>query len=283
MSEKTSKTKAVSPTKEPIPNPVIYLSPLFTTLVLGAFAAFLVIISVITQWVRLTYKMRPRGLIRMFDLNMEGNVPSTYSTLLLLFAAALLYGIGIAKRQESKSKAGSSEDIEKNYYRYWKALAIIFLFLAIDEAGSIHELTMEPLRDWFSLGGFFHFAWVVPAAILVSIFSVSYIPFLMHLPRRFAGLFVFSGAVYVSGALGMEMVGAKYFSTHQGLHDANYLAITTVEESLEMAGMTIFIYTLLSYMSNYVPQVSWCARARKQTSKKGSECSSGVNSDTPGQ
>lgn len=269
MTEKTSNTKVVSTTKESIPKPEIYLSPLFTTLVLGTFAAFLVIMSVITQWVRLAYKMRPRGLIRMFDLNMEGNVPSTYSTLLLLFAAALLYGIGMAKRQESKSTAGSSEDIENKYYRYWKALAIIFLFLAIDEAGSIHELTIEPLRKWFSLGGYFHFAWVVPATILVGIFVIMYIPFLLYLPRRFAALFMFSGAVYVSGALGMEMVGAKYFSTHHGVHDANYLAITTVEETLEMAGVIVFIYALLCYMSIYVPQVTWYVRTRKQPSKKG--------------
>jgi len=268
MCEETPKTEAVSPTKKPIPNPVIHLSPLFTTMVLGAFAAFCVIMSMITQWVRLTYKLRPRGLIRMFDLNMEGNVPSTYSTLLLLFAAALLYVIGIAKKQESKTTAGSSEDGKKNYYRYWRALAIIFLFLAVDEAGSIHELTMEPLREWFSLGGYFHFAWVIPAAILVGIFVAMYIPFLLYIPRRFALMFTFSGAIYVSGALGMEMVGSKYFSTHHGVHDANYLAITTVEESLEMAGVIVFIYALLTYMSIYVVQFNWRVRARKQASKK---------------
>lgn len=249
--------------------PTLHLKPGRVAWTLSIVSGLLVTISVVTQTVQRAYRMRSHGLIRMFDLNMEGNVPSIFSTLLLVFAALLLLAIGTAQKSTVPSDRRSADDAvaavgqdevnsaNRSFARHWQALGWIFVFLAVDEAGSIHELTMAPLRTWFGLSGYFHFAWVLPAALLLVVFVVAYIPFLRHLGRRDGGFFVLSGAIYVGGAVGMEMLGSKYFSSHHGRHDATYMMLTTVEEALELAGLVLFIHILLSHMSRQVPSFVW--------------------------
>ena len=62
--------------------------------------------------------------------------------------------------------------------------------------------------------------------------------------------FYISGIVYVSGAVGMEMIGAKYYEiyleTQQDAQDFGYVLLTTAEEILEMSGIALFIFSLLS-------------------------------------
>ena len=41
-------------------------------------------------------------------------------------------------------------------------LAVIFLYLSIDESAQIHELINPALTDSFNLGGVFYFSWVIP-------------------------------------------------------------------------------------------------------------------------
>ena len=60
-------------------------------------------------------------------------------------------------------------------------------------------------------------------------------------------LFIIAGCLYVSGALGMEMVGGNYRDM-VGEVDLNYGLITSFEETLEMAGIILFIYGLLDYL-----------------------------------
>ena len=46
------------------------------------------------------------------------------------------------------------------------------------------------------------------------------------------------------GAIGVELIGGRYLELH-GVENLTYAMITTVEESLEMAGVIIFIWALL--------------------------------------
>lgn len=55
------------------------------------------------------------------------------------------------------------------------------------------------------------------------------------------------GCLFLSGALGMELVGAKCAS-NCGLDSLGYDWCVTVEESLEMVGVALFIRTLLLYL-----------------------------------
>lgn len=176
------------------------------------------------------------GLVPLVNLGFEGNIPTWYSSSLLLACAALL--AIIARARFSTTEA---------YRRHWAILAAIFLYLSIDESAVIHELINEPLNQAFELGSLLHFAWILPFGILVFIFLLSYLGFLRHLPMRFRLLFVVAGAIYVGGAAGTELPISFWYDRHGG-DNLVYGLLNVGQETLEILGATIFGSSLLSYI-----------------------------------
>lgn len=119
------------------------------------------------------------------------------------------------------------------YARSWSGLAVIFLLLSIDETIQFYELVSDVLKETFDLSGFFYFAWVVPAAIFVLILAGVYLRFLWRLPARTRYLMLAAGGLFLSGALGVEAVTARYVEGN-GFTNLTYAALSTVEEFLEM-------------------------------------------------
>jgi len=140
------------------------------------------------------------GLVRQFDLDGEANIPAWYSSFLLLLCCILLAIIAAAKK------------ISGDKYRFhWRAMSIIFLFLAIDETAQIHDMITATLRiSGFRPSGFFYYSWIIPYGIFCLILVASFLKFLAHLPVKTRWLFMIAGAIYVAGALGMEMVTGFY-------------------------------------------------------------------------
>jgi hypothetical protein len=76
-------------------------------------------------------------------------------------------------------------------------------------------------------------------------------------------LVILAGALFVLGALGLEMIHAQTVSAY-GDNGENLSGIpkvvaglqTSLEEMFEMLGITIFIYALLSYVGSYVKEVT---------------------------
>ena len=60
-------------------------------------------------------------------------------------------------------------------------------------------------------------------------------------------LFVVSGLIYVAGAIGFELLGAWEADFH-GTDTIRYCILFTCEEFLEMIGIVLLIYSLLSYI-----------------------------------
>ncbi|UNU26230.1 hypothetical protein [Microcoleus vaginatus] len=182
---------------------------------------------------------------KAFNLDAEKNVPTLYSCLALLFSSLLLGAIANAKNLDSDP-----------YKNHWKILSFIFLFLCLDEAGSLHEKLMEPMRSLLNASGFLYFTWVVPIGFLVAIFLLSYSKFVFHLPVSTKKLFVAACALYIGGGIGMEMLGG-YLSSTTGEGSLAYALVTTIEESLEMLGIVVFIHALISYIKTYLGGVGW--------------------------
>lgn len=180
-----------------------------------------------------------------FNLNYEGNIPTFYSFLALLFSSVLLGAIAHVKKLDSD-----------RYKNHWKILSFIFLYLSIDEAGELHEKFINPTRSLLNATGVFYFAWILPFGFLVAIFLLSYSKFLFHLPVSTKKMFVAAFALYVGGAIGMEMPGG-YLASTTGMQSVPYLIVMTIEESLEMLGIVVFIHALISYIKTYVGGVSW--------------------------
>lgn len=62
-------------------------------------------------------------------------------------------------------------------------------------------------------------------------------------------LFIISGAIFLTGAIGFEMLSARHDSLY-GINSITYKAYYTCEEFLEMLGIAIFIYALLRYLTS---------------------------------
>ncbi|MEG3988568.1 hypothetical protein QUA13_15695 [Microcoleus sp. S28C3] len=180
-----------------------------------------------------------------FNVDYEGNIPTFYSFLALLFSSVLLGVIAYAKNLDSC-----------RYKHHWKILSFIFLYLSLDEVSQLHEKLVNPMRSLINATGFLYFSWVVPIGFLVAVFLLSYSKFLFHLPVSTRKLFVAASALYIGGAIGVEML-AGYIVYTAGPGTISYVILTTVEESFEMVGIVVFIHALISYIKTYLGGVNW--------------------------
>lgn len=174
--------------------------------------------------------------LRHFELDGENTAIVWYSSLLILVNAAVLAVISIlaAKRNH------------KMVFQ-WRLLAFVFVFLSLDETASFHESAAAPVKEALGLSGYFEFGWIVPAIMLVAVFVIYYTPFLFSLPRHIAVRFLFAGGVFVGGAVGLEMVGGNIVDA-TGSRTGVYLVASTIEETFEIIGMTLFLAALLRYL-----------------------------------
>lgn len=185
-----------------------------------------------------------KGLIPLFDLDLEANIPSLYSGLALLLCGVVLGTIAVVKKQQ-----------RDRYFRHWQGLAIIFAYMGVDEIAEIHELTGKPLRDLFNATGIFYFAWVILGFAVVAAFILTYRKFTFALPPQTRNRFILAACLYLAGALGTELIGGYlvYTSEKQNLL---YAMVVAVEEVLEMSGIAIFLYALLTYLRSQVSNIT---------------------------
>jgi hypothetical protein len=179
----------------------VYFSPKKTLRFLLAVVLGLLLVSLLTQASQHflpNYPLRDT-IALLFDVDGEQNIPALYSGCTLLLCSILLAIISHAKKV-----AGN------RYFPYWGALSIIFLLLFLDELLSFHERLIDPLRSTFHASGIFYFTWVIPGAIFVGLVALSFWRFLSVLPAKTRLLFIVAGTVYISGTLGMELVGGYY-------------------------------------------------------------------------
>lgn len=174
--------------------------------------------------------------LRHIDLDSEGTLPSWFSSGVLLICSGLLAAIAILSRRVA----------DKNWPR-WTLLAAVFLALSIDEATAIHEIAITPLRNAFGLSGVLHFSWVIPATVVVAGLGLYFLPFLFRLRSRYAIRFILAGMLFVGGALGMELVSG-YHASHYGMQSFSYIASAMTEETMEIAGSTLFCASLFAYL-----------------------------------
>ncbi|MFK5937894.1 MAG: hypothetical protein QM497_05785 [Sulfurimonas sp.] len=126
---------------------------------------------------------------------------------------------------------------------------MIFLFLSIDEMISIHENFTRITKLLVDTTGLLYYAWIIPYGIALIIFILTYSKFLLHLPKNIMLLFILSGSIFVLGAIGIEMFGGENVELMKGSNDSlHYAVLYTIEETLEMLGIALFIYTLLTYI-----------------------------------
>jgi hypothetical protein len=172
----------------------------------------------------------------MINLDEEANVPTYFSSLLLLTSGCLL-GI-IAQAEKTKNS---------NFFRHWVFLSFLFFYMSLDEAAEIHEHLNGPIGELLNVGGIFYFAAVIPGILVTLLLLVFYLRFWMNLPQKSKILFMASAVFYIGGVIGVELAGGRYFNLH-GPNNLTYGLLTVFEETLELAGIILFIYALLDYL-----------------------------------
>lgn len=228
----------------------VTVTPAAIVCVLGAAASLLILASIGSHLTAVftgyeVYPVNDPGtqvddFVRFLSVDMEKNLPTFFSTSLLILAALLLSVITVFERRRSNS-----------YAFYWAILSCGFFVMAGDELLQFHERLITPGRELLGddYSGIFHFAWVVPGIVLVVVLAVFFRRFLSSLERTTRLAFLTAAILYVGGAIGLELLGG-YVATSQGqTYSVLYASITTVEEGLEMAGTIVFIWALLMHIS----------------------------------
>ncbi len=178
--------------------------------------------------------------IKMLDFDYEHNLPAFYSSVAILFCAALLWCISTEKLQTRDP-----------FKLHWCVLAIIFTYLGIDEALALHEKVGDFFDglDLVKSEGFLYFAWVIPYSAIMILFVMFYAKFVLALPRQSMILFVGSGGLFVGGAMGVEVFSAREADLY-GYDSIVYHVLYTIEELCEMIGMALFCFALLRYIQS---------------------------------
>ena len=196
------------------------------------------------------------GALNLFDLKKEQSFGTWYTAFLLLLCSALSAVISYLKKS-----------LGEPYVNHWRVLSVVFLYLSVDEGVTLHEKLGPQTRPYLrsfgvELGGLLSHAWVIPAAGLLLVFVTAYLGFFLRLPARQRLLFLVSGLLYVGGAMGLEMVNGLVASIFGGQKGTVGVMIPVAEESLEMFGIVIFAYALLTYLGSYRREVTFRVRER---------------------
>ena len=218
------------------------VSPRLVGIVLGILFVALSLAGGLAMWV--AGEAGPgavRELTRALHIDREGNLPALIQSMTLLTCGVLLGLVAAAARQTRQVGA-----------RRWAILSAIFVYLAIDEGAGIHELSGLLVDRFIEPQGIFRFSWVVVAILALTIFAIAFTRFTFRLPPDTRRRFIIAGLIYVGGAVGIEMLAGLYIDATRAWRSPIYYGLTTLEEALEAAGMTLMLVAVLSHLRDHV-------------------------------
>ncbi len=207
-----------------------------TLLIILTSATFiLVVASLLVHRYKLEHGI-PRSEWTLLDLDKEANIPSWFSSFLLLAAA------GLAVLAASGAPAERRSDV-----RPLRSLAGLLLLCSIDEMATLHERAGLLLDRVVPRVGPLIFSWVVLGGAVVVAAAILMWRFIVSSPGAVRIRLVLAAVLYVSGALGCEMLEGVYCLAH-GRRGLAWVALTTIEETAEMLGVILLLDGLLLYL-----------------------------------
>jgi hypothetical protein len=168
-------------------------------------------------------------LFKFFDLNREVNIPTWFSSMLLFSASSLCVVIGARLKRVQ-----------------WFALAGIFAYLSLDEFVTIHEAVGNAIHRAFQTTGYFSNAWVIVAIPLIILFAIVFRKFFIDLPAKVRSALLAAFALYVFGAVGMDMIVGQMVTLGSSVILVCIEAF--LEEAMEMGAVLLIIDVLFRYL-----------------------------------
>lgn len=240
------------------------LSAAGVTRILLISLAVLVVMHLGVAFCHLVLGIRAEAYTQLFDLDLEANLPTDFNSMLFFICAVLALFIG--------------SNSEGALRRGWLTLCGVFVFLGVDEGSQIHEklmLTTLRLMNHGSISGtkfgWLYYAWVIPYGIAAVSLGLWLLRWFMALDPRLRLRMIMSGAVYVFGAIFLEMLSGKIAEgldpstmspaqsafmpcdlvqpgTCQLYVSPLYIAVYTLEEIFEMLGLILCINVMLGWL-----------------------------------
>jgi hypothetical protein len=171
--------------------------------------------------------------IYRLDLDAEASLPAWFSSGLMLICALALLAIALQVSGRGWLKALP-----------WFLLTAAFFVLSLDEIATLHEGLSAALSARIDNTGLFYFAWTLPALVACLAGLACFVPFILSFKGFDRALLIGSAVVFLSGAVGMEMLGGAEAEA-SGIATLHYRLLATLEESLEFVGLLIFLTFLL--------------------------------------
>ena len=170
------------------------------------------------------------GLVPLFDLNHENNVPNFFSGSLFLLNAVLVWLVSQLPTLTHRSKV-------------WVSLAAVFVFLSYDELFGVHEQLTRPMREALHTTGFLYYPWIIAYVAPLLAVIAWFFPTWRTLEAVARTRLLVAAALYLLGVIVMEMIGGAYDEAF-GRRTLGWGLLVAVEESLEMAGLIVLADTL---------------------------------------
>lgn len=183
-------------------------------------------------------------LYGMLNVDFERNVPSVFSALSLLCSAILLLWLCRIEKTEGR-----------HWYVHYLSLAMLFLLLSCDELVGFHERVGDALARHWNTESLLALGSVVMALVILPPLVVYVWRWLFVLPRDIALVMILSAAIFLAGAVGLELVSMGYAKAQGTKANLGYQMLALLEEALEMIGVALFNYALLSLVLRQRQQV----------------------------
>lgn len=182
------------------------------------------------------------GLLPLMSVNGDTNIPTWFSSFELLIAAVLLWAVSRAEKQAGYARAAK-----------WRAMGVVFLLMSIDETAAMHERLDHVGKMFARWINWPTYLWLMVGIFIVAAFCVYFARFTLNLPSRLRMRCLVSAVVFISGAIFMEAFNG-YYEKKFGISWTSE-NLTILEETLEMAGVLLFIDTLLWHLASLTQEV----------------------------
>jgi hypothetical protein len=169
----------------------------------------------------------PPELVQHLSLSYEGNVPTWFSSSLLLACAI---AAGAVAREATSWRC------------HWWGVAMIAGYVSMDEAAEIHE----HLGGLIGTHGVLYFDWVIVAVPILVVLLLVYLRFIVAQPSATRTGLIVASIIYIGGAAGMELP-LGWWTERFGNDGLGYALLDWVEETLEMIGATLALLTLVRH------------------------------------
>lgn len=101
------------------------------------------------------------------------------------------------------------------------------------------------------------FPWLVIGVPLALLAGLLLLPLVLSLPKRTTLGILAAGALFLSGAVGMELLSGYVLAYQEWVVNSRYVLVTLIEETLEMLAIGLAVASLLSLFERDVDTGTW--------------------------